>query len=362
MVKKTLLEYVWIDGKNNVRSKTRVINVKITTIKKVPLWNYDGSSTYQASGRESEIILKPCCMFDYDFSECANIDLVKPKNNIYHKLVLCETFLPNGEPTQNNHRSAAVKIFNQALEEEPWFGLEQEYFMFDSKTNLPLGFPANDNAEQGKYYCSAGAGNAFGRKLAEEHLRVCLMAGIQICGINAEVAPGQWEFQIGPCVGIEQGDHLWMARYLLHKLSEKYGIIIDFHPKPLLKRWNTDPLFKKWNGSGCHANFSTQKMREGGDNKTGLEHIDEAITRLSHKHAEHMEVYGEDNRLRMTGECETASYDVFTDGVANRGASIRRGNDTIKNQCGYFEDRRPAANCDPYLVTSKIFATCMNIN
>jgi glutamine synthetase len=356
----TLLEYVWIDGKNNVRSKTRVMRGKITNIEEAPSWNYDGSSTYQASGRESEIILKPCRMFDYDFSECTNISVANPDSCIYHKLVLCETFLPNGEPTKYNHRDAAVKIFNQALEEEPWFGLEQEYFMFDSETNLPLGFPQYDNAEQGQYYCSAGSENAFGRKLAEEHLRVCLMAGIQICGINAEVAPGQWEFQIGPSVGIEQGDHLWMARYLLHKLSEKYGIIIDFNPKPLLTRWRI-PSFKQWNGSGCHANFSTKKMREGGDNKTGLEHIDEAITRLSHKHAEHMEVYGEDNRLRMTGECETASYEVFTDGIANRGASIRRGNDTIKNQCGYFEDRRPAANCDPYLVTSKIFATCMNL-
>ena len=353
----TLLEYVWIDGKNNVRSKTRVMRGRINNIQEAPIWNYDGSSTYQASGRESEIILKPCRMFDYDFSECATHS---SDSSIYHKLVLCETFLPNGEPTKHNHRHAAVKIFNQALEEEPWFGLEQEYFMFDRNTNLPLGFPQHDNAEQGQYYCSAGTENAFGRNLAEEHLRVCLMAGIQICGINAEVAPGQWEFQIGPCVGIEQGDHLWMARYLLHKLSEKYDIIIDFNPKPLLSRWRIHS-FKKWNGSGCHANFSTKKMREGGDNKTGLEHIDEAITRLSHKHAEHMQVYGEDNRLRMTGECETASYDVFTDGIANRGASIRRGNDTIKNQCGYFEDRRPAANCDPYLVTSKIFATCMNL-
>jgi|LauGreDrversion4_2_1035121.scaffolds.fasta_scaffold03287_7 glutamine synthetase len=357
----TLLEYVWIDGKNNVRSKTRVIKMKTTNIQDVPVWNYDGSSTYQASGHDSEITLKPCALFNYDFSECANIDLANPSNSIHHKLVLCDTYLPNGKPTEHNHRYNAVQIFNQALEEIPWFGLEQEYFMFDSKTKLPLGFPLNDNAEQGKYYCSAGTENAFGRKLAEEHLRVCLMAGINICGINAEVAPGQWEFQIGPCVGIEQGDHLWMARYLLHKLSEKYNIVIDFHPKPLIKRWTTEPFFKKWNGSGCHANFSTKHMRDGGNNLSGLDHINEAIIKLSHTHVEHMEVYGEDNRLRMTGECETASYDVFTEGIANRSASIRRGNDTIKNQRGYFEDRRPAANCDPYLVTSKIFATCMDL-
>lgn len=351
----TLLEYVWIDGKNNLRSKTRVIRDNITNIQDIPTWNYDGSSTYQATGHDSEIILKPCCMFHYDFSESANIDDTNLDACIYHKLVMCETFLPNGEPTQNNHRNAAVKIFNQAPNEEPWFGLEQEYFMMDPQTNTPLGFSVAK--EQGQYYCSVGSTNAYGRKLAEEHLRVCLMAGIKICGINAEVAPGQWEFQIGPCLGIEQGDHLWMARYLLHKLSEKHNITIDFSPKPLTKdKWIGD-----WNGSGCHANFSTKKMREGCDNKTGLEYINEAIERLSHKHVEHMEVYGKDNHLRMTGECETASYDKFTDGVANRGASIRRGNGTIQNKCGYFEDRRPAANCDPYLVTSKIFATCMNL-
>ena len=347
----TLLEYVWIDGKNNVRSKTRVIRANVTNLDEVPVWNYDGSSTYQASGHESEIVLKPCSIFNYDFSECANIDPTNPAACIYHKLVMCETFLPNGEPTKNNHRHAAVNIFNQAPEEEPWFGLEQEYFMMDLQTRKPLGFSAAK--EQGQYYCSVGSANAMGRNLVDEHFRVCLMAGIRICGINAEVAPGQWEFQIGPCLGIEQGDHLWMARYLLHKLSEKYDIVIDFSPKPSHDNW-----VGHWNGSGCHANFSTKKMREG---ETGLEHINEAIERLSHKHAEHMEVYGEGNQLRMTGECETASYDKFTDGIANRGASVRRGNDTIKNKCGYFEDRRPAANCDPYLVTSKIFETCMNL-
>lgn len=349
----TLLEYVWIDGQNNLRSKTRVVGSYVTNIQDIPAWNYDGSSTYQATGHESEIVLKPCRMFHYDFSECANIDATNSDSCIHHKLVMCETFLPNGEPTKTNHRHKALQIFEQATDEEPWFGLEQEYFMTDRRTMLPLGMPKEDDtAAQGQYYCSVGTANAFGRKLVEEHLRTCLMAGIHICGINAEVAPGQWEFQIGPCVGIEQGDNLWMARYLLHKLSEKYDIIIDLSPKPLPG---------KWNGSGCHANFSTKKMREGGDNKTGIEHINDAITRLSHKHAEHMQVYGEGNRLRMTGECETASYDVFTDGIANRGASVRRGNDTIKNQFGYFEDRRPAANSDPYLVTGKIFETCMNL-
>ena len=102
-------------------------------------------------------------------------------------------------------------------------------------------------------------------------------------------------------------------------------------------------------------------MREGTEdetqNKTGLEYIDEAIEKLSKKHSEHMAVYGENNKERMTGEHETAAFDVFSDGVANRGASIRRGNLTVVNKRGYFEDRRPSSNCDPYLVISKIFET-----
>lgn len=335
-----VLEYVWIDGKNNLRSKIRVLNISVTNINDVPEWNYDGSSTYQAEGTDSEIVLKPCAIFHN-------------RNNDNNKLIMCDTYFPNGEPCLTNNRHHAQQTFNKALDEEPWFGLEQEYFICDIGNKEPIGFQYRESRRevvQGRYYCSVGTLNSFGRELAEEHLRMCINYGIKISGMNAEVAPGQWEFQIGPCTGIEQGDHLWMARYILYKLSENYNYVINILPKPLPGEWN---------GSGCHANFSTKKMREGTSDKTGLEYIDEAIIKLSKKHKEHMEVYGEDNHLRMTGECETSSYDVFSDGVANRGASVRRGHDTLKNKKGYFEDRRPSSNCDPYLVTSKLFETCV---
>jgi glutamine synthetase len=214
--------------------------------------------------------------------------------------------------------------------------------MFDRETGVPLGF--DEHGEQGQYYCSVGGNNAFGRNVAEDHLKACLTAGIKISGINAEVAPGQWEFQIGICEGIEAGDHLWMARYLLDRISEKYNVYIVYHPKPLVGNWN---------GSGCHTNYSTQRMREEG----GISEIYKAIELLGKKHEEHMQVYGQHNELRLTGRHETASYKVFTYGRADRGASIRIGNKTIQDGRGYFEDRRPSSNMDPYLVTAKIFET-----
>lgn len=338
------LEYIWIDNNNGLRSKTKVQIIDLNNLfnlkpEFLPEWNYDGSSTNQASGIESEVILQPKAIFNDPFRE----------GN--HKLVLCDTWTPEGKQLESNNRKWANDIFNKKLNEKPWFGLEQEYFMMNKKTNKPLGFPDNNTYQpksQGKYYCGVGTNNIFCRHIVEMHLQACIDTGIKISGINAEVAPGQWEFQIGPCEGIDAGDHLWVARYLLERIAEEHDIIIDYSPKP---------LDGDWNGSGCHTNYSTLNMREGTSDKKGIEFIDEAIEKLSKKHKEHMDVYGEDNNKRMTGKHETASYDKFTDGIANRGCSIRRGNMTVKNKKGYFEDRRPSSNCDPYLVTAKIFET-----
>jgi glutamine synthetase len=333
-----LAEYIWIGGNNELRSKCRVMDgygYDSDTVSFYPDWNYDGSSTGQAIGSDSEVIMKPRAVFKCPFRRGEN------------RMVLCDTYLPNREPHITNHRAGAVEIFNKKPDEEPWFGLEQEYFLIDLKTGKPLGCECSIPA-QGPFYCGVGGGNALGRDVVEDHLEKCLYAGLRVSGINAEVAPAQWEFQIGPSLGIEAGDHLWMARYILNRVCEKYGIQLDLTPK----------LIKEINGSGCHTNFSTKGMRDGTVEKTGLELIDEAIMKLSKKHLEHMMVYGEGNKERMTGHHETASYDEFSFGRANRGKSVRIGNDTINNNRGYFEDRRPASNCDPYLVTAKIFETC----
>ncbi len=334
MTPKSIVEYVWIGGNNELRSKTKVMNSEVKSLEDLPYWNFDGSSTKQATGNDSEVILSPKVLFD------------DPFRGSPHKLVLCETYTPQGDPLSNNNRKWAESLFNQDSGSEPWFGLEQEYFLIDPVSNLPLGF--SRLKKQGQFYCSAGTNNAFGRNVAEAHLEACLKAGIKISGINAEVAPGQWEFQVGPCLGIEEGDHLWMARYLLQRVSEMYNVIVNIEPKPVKGDWN---------GSGCHANYSTKKMREGYNDKKGIDFINEAIEKLSKKHKEHMDVYGTGNDERMTGEHETASFDKFSSGIANRGASIRIGNENLKNGKGYFEDRRPSSNCDPYLVTGMLFKT-----
>jgi glutamine synthetase len=332
-----VVDYVWIDGCKNIRSKIRILN----SVDNLPDWTYDGSSTGEAKGEDSEIILKPRAIFKNPYTEkIVYIDVI----------VLCDTYTPNGEPTPGNKRFHALQIFEQKKELEPWFGLEQEYFLTYSEKSHSLGM--SNQKEQGQYYCGVGCANAFGRKIVEEHMKLCLSYGIKLSGINAEVAPGQWEFQIGPCTGIEAGDHLWVARYLLYKVTEEYNVHVNIEPKPYAG---------KWNGSGCHTNYSTNEMRDGTTTHDGLYYINEAIDKLSHKHKEHMDVYGINNNKRMTGDCETASYDVFTNGVANRGASVRIGNETLREKKGYFEDRRPGSNCDPYEVTSIIFkTTCLD--
>jgi len=330
----SICEYIWIGGNNELRSKIKVLYdnelLKSRTLSDFPDWNFDGSSTAQATGEDSEVLLIPRAYFGNPCISCNSW------------LVLCDAFTPIGKPLSNNHRVWANEIFNKKIDEEPWYGMEQEYFLINKDGNH-IGHPYGTEP-QGQYYCSVGANNAFGRQIAEEHLQVCIRAGINMSGMNAEVAPGQWEFQVGPCKGIDAGDHLWAARYLLQKVAEKHNMNVDFEPKP----------FKgDVNGSGCHTNYSTKRMRE----ENGLDHIENAIEKLSKKHNEHMAVYGSGNEQRMTGLHETASYDTFSHGIANRGASIRIGNANYQNKKGYFEDRRPSSNCDPYLVTAKLFKT-----
>jgi glutamine synthetase len=228
---------------------------------------------------------------------------------------------------------------------EPWFGIEQEYTMF--RDGRPLGWPERGYpAPQGPFYCGVGADQVFGRELAEEHMQACERAGLLIYGINAEVMPGQWEFQIGTGSPMDVADHLVVARWLLFRIGEAYDISVTLHPKPVRGDWN---------GAGAHTNFSTKSMRE----PNGIVAINNAIERLSIRHDLHIKNYGDGIEQRLTGLHETCSYKEFRSGALNRGASVRIPLQVMEKGYGYFEDRRPCANVDPYVVTRLILETVL---
>ena len=320
-------EYIWLDANNKFRSKIRVVS----SPNEITNWNFDGSSTGQATIESSEVILKPCKVF-------VNPLLKSPYNMLSSVLVVCDLYTIQGEPLQNNHRYLANNIFNKNLELEPWFGLEQEYYMIHN--GMILGHNKDRNLH-GKFYCSPLEQSLLAVKIAEEHMFACIEAGIKISGINAEVSNGQFEFQVGPCNGIDSGDNMIAARYMLEKIAALYDVKISYEPK----------IDLNMSGSGCHVNFSTKTTRE----ENGLDEIITAIEKLKLTHEEDIKIYGVNNHLRLTGECETANINTFSSGIGSRNTSIRIGFDTFNNKKGYFEDRRPAANIDPYLVTGNIF-------
>jgi glutamine synthetase len=334
-------EYVWIGGSGaDLRCKTKTVDQpEITSLSDLPVWNFDGSSTGQAPGKDSEVYLVPVAYYPDPFRRGKNV------------IVMCECVLPDGKktPIPTNTRRAAAEIFSQKTKLEPWFGIEQEYTLFESDMVTPYGWPKGGYPRpQGPFYCSAGAENAYGRRIVEAHYKACLYAGINISGCNAEVMPGQWEYQVGPCTGIASGDQLWMSRYLLVRVCEDFGIVVSFDPKP---------MSGDWNGAGCHTNYSTAPMRADG----GYDAIIAAVEKLGKKHLEHVSLYGAGNERRLTGAHETAPIDKFSYGVAHRGASVRIPRTSKLEGKGYFEDRRPASNMDPYVVTSKIFkTTCLD--
>lgn len=331
---KSKLEYIWLDGyepTQSLRSKTLVKSDFSGKLEDAPMWSFDGSSTLQAEGGDSDCLLKPVAIIPDP-----------ARKNAF--LIMTEVLNADGTP----HRSNARATIDTAEDDEDfWFGFEQEYFLWDPETNLPPGFPPGGYPPpQGPYYCSVGARNAYSRDLIEEHLDICLEAGLNVEGINAEVAAGQWEFQVFSKSARRAGDETWLARYLLERTAERYDLAVDWHPKPL---GDTD-----WNGSGMHANFSNGVMRE-----SGKEEIFTKICEEFGKNIErHINVYGADNHHRLTGKHETQSIEQFSYGVSDRGASIRIPVGTVEDGWkGRLEDRRPASNACPYKVAAAIVKT-----
>lgn len=339
---KVKLEYIWLDGYTPVaglRSKTKIIDGDPAKMKleDVPRWSFDGSSTRQAEGKSSDIILNPVALFP---------DITR-KNAF---LVMSETLLHTGEPHPTNTRATIPD------DPETWFGFEQEYFFWQN--GAPLGFPSNGfPSPQGTYYTGVGYTQIgpIARRLVEEHIDICLGAGINIEGVNAEVAKGQWEFQIFGKGSKTAADEMWVARYILMRLCEPHGVDIEWHCKPVRGAYN-QPL--DWNGSGMHTNFSTKYMREQG----GKAYFEKLMTAFARHHDEHIAAYGPDNHLRLTGLHETQSIDKFTFGQSDRGASVRMPvNFTKHGFKGYLEDRRPNSAADPYLVAGRILKTIQTV-
>jgi glutamine synthetase len=325
------LEYVWLDGYEpipNLRSKTLVKDYdSLPTLEELPNWGFDGSSTRQAEGHSSDCVLKPVAVYP---------DTTK-RNGV---LVMNEVYHQDGTPHSTNARATILD------DPDTWFGFEQEYFFFQD--GRPLGFPADGFPEpQGKYYTGVGYASVgdVAREIVDKHLDLCIDAGINHEGINAEVAKGQWEFQIFGKGSRKAADEMWMGRYLLNRLCESYGIDVEYHCKP---------ISGDWNGSGMHSNFSTKYMREVG----GKEYFEALMAAFDKYKNEHIAVYGPDNHLRLTGLHETQSIDKFNYGLSNRGASIRLPANFIKNGYkGYLEDRRPNSAGDPYKIASRILQT-----
>jgi len=336
---KFLATFVWIDGTGEqLRAKTKTVFKVPEKAEDLSWWSFDGSSTGQAKGENSDVYLKPVALFKDPF-------LLGGEN----KLVLCETYDDEKKPTKTNWRAACEATMKKAADHHPAFGFEQEYTLLD-RDGWPFGWAKNAfPAEQGPYYCGIGACQSFGRDLVEAHYRACLYAGLDICGSNAEVMPSQWEYQIGPTRGIAASDQLWISRYILCRIAEEYGIQISFDPKPLERG--------DWNGAGCHTNFSTLQMEKKG----GMKLIKEAVEKLSRCHQAHMKHYdpnrGSDNARRLTGAHETAPHDEFSSGVASRAVSVRIPRQVEEKQYGYLEDRRPSSNCDPYAVSNILVKT-----
>ncbi|TNY34578.1 glutamine synthetase [Thermomonospora catenispora] len=322
-------EYIWIDGTEptaKLRSKTKILPDGAEP----PLWGFDGSSTNQAVGEASDCVLRPVFT-------CPD-----PIRGGDHRLVLCEVHLPDGTPHPTNNRAKLRPVVERFAAHEPWFGIEQEYTFFQA--GRPLGFPDTGfPAPQGPYYCGVGADEVFGRAIVEAHLDACLAAGLPISGINAEVMPGQWEFQLGPGGPLEISDALWVARWLLYRIAEDHKVVATLDPKPVKGDWN---------GAGAHTNFSTKAMRES------YAPIITACEALGERLKEHIAAYGHGIEERLTGRHETAPWNEFSYGVGDRGASVRIPWQVEADGKGYLEDRRPNANCDPYEVTRLLIDTC----
>ena len=318
------LEYIWLGGSNEFRSKVRIMD-ELPDFP--PVWNYDGSSTGQATTETSQCTLIP-------------VRTYTDRKNPTYIYVLCDT------PERRQMTSIQDTL-------DMWVGFEQEFFIWDLVMDRSIGSYGN-MPPQGPYYCGveAIAGYDYCRKhtvadllrLTELIARRCCDIGCELTGYNLEVAPGQTEIQVMSRSALKACDDLMMMRFMAHR------VLIAERCKPV---WDPKPLGPEWNGTGLHTNISTGATRCEG----GIRAIHEYMDLLSQKHAEHLTVYGSGNETRLTGRHETSSMNIFTWSVGGRHTSVRIPSEVSLAGCGYFEDRRPAGNANPYLIAERILRT-----
>lgn len=332
-------EYIWLDGytpEPNMRGKTKLLLLEDfdgdATI--LPDWNFDGSSTRQAEGHSSDCVLKP-------------VRAYSDATRSYAWIVMCEVWNADGTPHISNSRATI-----ESDDDDFWFWFEQEYVI--EKDGKPVWFPkAWDPEPQGKYYCGVWHKHMWTipRRIADEHFDLCWEAWIYLDGINAEVLKWQWEYGVLSKGAKKAGDDVRVARYILMRLLEEYGCDLNLNPKPV-RPWDR-------NGTGMHCNFSNKFMREvwwEAYFKHVCEHFGNYIE-------EHIAVYGSENEYRLTGAHETQSIHEYSFGVSDRGASIRIPLTTVEDGWkGRLEDRRPAANADPYKVAARVVKTVNEVN
>jgi len=321
--------YVWIDGSGqSLRSRSRTLDYKPTKLEDIPKWNFKSRPCSLAlDDYDSDTYLYPVRMYPCPFSQGENI------------LVLCETYDYAKKPTLSNVRKTCIEVMQKTEDHQPWFGFEQQYTFLDLHERHPLGWPLKGfPGPQGPYYCGVGSGKIYGRDIVEAHYRSCLYAGISIFGINAQVLPSQWEFQVGPVEGITVADDLWMAKYILERVAEDFGVIVSFNPKPVGNLID----------ASAHCLFSSKSMRETG----GIKHIEEAVVKLRHTEDNNMKIHP------MKLDSKHQRVELVRKNTSHLGdcieSSIRIPWFVIDLGFGYLEDRRPLSNCDPYSVIKNL--------